>query len=500
MRYRLQTLLAASLLATATAAAQDTLRTSLTYDLAAEAAAGTGDFTAFQLTANRYHTLATRPNTAYVRGALNLEHPFSADLRLSAAVDAIASVHADHRAYLQQCYANLSYDAFFIEAGSRELKPVQRDEQLSVGSFIRGNNAKPIPQVHFGTNDFWTVPLTKQWLQVNFDFGYGKFLDSGYREDGFYAARDVNPIYATGIYFHQKHLYLRTNPEKPIYFTGGIEHAVQFGGTGFSYVDGVLTAKEKRANLKAFTDVLLPKGNNNYVENDVLEDWMYGNHIGVMSVQLSWNIDRSHRLHVYLDDPFEDGSGMRKANGWDGLWGMAYENNQAGRQWIRRIVAEYFQSTNQCGPLHWNPTDHPEPISSQISYQAIGNDNYYNHMFYDSFSHYGMTPGIGLITSPIYNKDGYTAFRDNRIKAWNVGLTGEVGCGLSYLVKGSYQEGWGTYAIPLAEKHHSLDAMVQGTYSRGPWQMSAAYAFDKGNIYGDCSTFNLKISYHGKIL
>ena len=26
------------------------------------------------------------------------------------------------------------------------------------------------------------------------------------------------------------------------------------------------------------------------------------------------------------------------------------------------------------------------------------------------------------------------------------------------------------------------------------------HAFDKGNIYGDCSTFNLKINYHGKIL
>jgi hypothetical protein len=42
--------------------------------------------------------------------------------------------------------------------------------------------------------------------------------------------------------------------------------------------------------------------------------------------------------------------------------------------------------------------------------------------------------------------------------------------------------------------------MVQGIYYLGPWQISAAYAFDKGNIYGDCNTFNLKIGYHGKIL
>jgi len=42
--------------------------------------------------------------------------------------------------------------------------------------------------------------------------------------------------------------------------------------------------------------------------------------------------------------------------------------------------------------------------------------------------------------------------------------------------------------------------MLQGIYTHGPWQISAAYAFDKGNIYGDCNTFNLKIGYHGKIL
>ena len=111
-----------------------------------------------------------------------------------------------------------------------------------------------------------------------------------------------------------------------------------------------------------------------------------------------------------------------------------------------------------------------------------------------------MTPGIALITSPIYNKDGYTSYRDTRVKAWHLGVNGEITDHLSYLVKGSYREGWGTYHQPLAEKHHSFDAMFQGIYQTGPWQFSAAYAFDKGNIYGDCSTFNFKIKFHGKIL
>ena len=76
--------------------------TQVTFDVTAETAVGSGDFTAYQLTANRYHVLSTRPNTAYLRGAVNAEHQLAEDWTLSGAVDLIGSVHADHKAYLQQ--------------------------------------------------------------------------------------------------------------------------------------------------------------------------------------------------------------------------------------------------------------------------------------------------------------------------------------------------------------------------------------------------------------
>lgn len=503
MKYK-YIIFAAGLLCSTIVKAQETTGTHITYDLTTEASVGTGDYTAYQLVTNRHHVLATRSNTAYLRGAINLEHTLSKDFTLFGAVDAIASVHADHKLYLQQCYANLDYQKkFFLEIGSREEKPVLRNDLLSSGSFVKGTNAKPIPQIHFGTNDFWTIPYTKGWMQMNFDFGYGKFLDSDYHEDRYFEAPDINYLYSTGAYYHQKHLYFRTNPTKRIFVTFGIQHVAQFGGTNYIKDDdspGTLIAKNKPANLKAFWNVILPLGDSNYYEDDAWEDWIYGNHIGLMTVQLGWNINEQHQVQVYCDDIFEDGSGIRKSNGWDGLWGLEYNNRGSGRQWIRGLVAEFFQSTNQSGPIHWDGGDYPEPIRSQITDVVVGVDNYYNHGFYEGYVHYGMTPGNALITSPIYNKDGYNVFRDNRIKAWHLGVNGEITDHLSYLIKGSYREGWGTYQIPLAERHHSFNAMVQGLYHSGPWQFSAAYAFDKGNIYGDCSTFNIKIGYHGKIL
>ena len=475
-------------------------QTTVSYDLTAETAVGSGDYTAYQLTTNRHHVLATRPNTAYLRGAVNVAHQWAEDWKLSGAVDAVASVHADHKAYLQQCYVNLSWQDFFIEAGTRELKPVLRNPVLSSGAFTKGNNAKPIPQVHVGTNGFWTVPYTKGWLQINADFGYGKLLDSDYREKQFLREGSGNWHDATGTLYHQKHLYFRSNPEKPFFVTVGIEHVAQFGGTGYSTETGVMVAKKKPANLKAFWKVILPVGDSQYYENDAMEDWVYGNHIGSMTVQLGWNINKDHQVQAWLDNPFEDGSGIRKSNGWDGLWGLEYKNRTEGRQYVRGAVVEYVQTTNQSGPLHWDSGDFPEPIRSQITDLVTGNDNYYNHMFYGAYDHYGMALGNALLAAPIYNKDGYADFRDNRVKAWHLGINGEITDQLSYIVKGSYREGWGTYANPLARKHHSFDAMMQGIYTLGDWQFSAAYAFDNGNIYGDCNTFNIKIGYHGKIL
>ena len=344
--------------------AQDSVQTHITYDLTAETAVGTGDFTAYQLTTNRHHVLATRPNTAYLRGAVNVEHSFNKDWKLSGTIDAIGSLHADHKAYLQQCYANLSWKSFFLEVGSREQQQVVRDDLLSVGSFVKGTNAKPIPQVHIGTNGFWNIPYTKGWIQVNFDFGYGKFQDNSYREKQYFDHQDVCYQYATGAYYHQKHLYIRTNPEKTFFAMVGIEHAAQFGGTNYKNQSGILVAKSKPANFKAFWKVILPLGDSNYFENEALEDWVYGNHVGVMTYQIGWNINKNHQVQAYLDNPFEDGSGIRKGNGWDGLWGLQYSNKTLGRQYVRGAVFEYFQSTNQSGPLHWDSGDYPEPSQS----------------------------------------------------------------------------------------------------------------------------------------
>ena len=55
--------------------AQDSLKTHINYDMTAEVFVGTGDYNAYQLVTNRHHTVSTRSNTAYLRGAINTALP-----------------------------------------------------------------------------------------------------------------------------------------------------------------------------------------------------------------------------------------------------------------------------------------------------------------------------------------------------------------------------------------------------------------------------------------
>ena len=82
MTYRHLFCLVSCLLCSTLSRAQDA-QTTVNYELTAETAVGSGDYTAYQLSTHHYHALATRPNTAYLRGAVNAEYQWTEDWKLS---------------------------------------------------------------------------------------------------------------------------------------------------------------------------------------------------------------------------------------------------------------------------------------------------------------------------------------------------------------------------------------------------------------------------------
>ena len=193
----------------------------------------------------------------------------------------------------------------------------------------------------------------------------------------------------TGAWFHYKRLYLRTNPAKPLSVTIGMQHAAQFGGTQAIYDKGVQTAENKSpVKLKDFWDVFIPRRDGSGSQPGD-QAYYNGNHLGAWDLQVRYRLPQGQQLTFYLQSPWEDGSGIGKLNGWDGVWGLRYQS-ASPIGWLTEASAEYIDFSNMSGPMHWAPGDHP---GTAIPDQATGADDYYNNYFYNGWMNNGM--GLG---------------------------------------------------------------------------------------------------------
>ena len=169
---------------------------------------------------------------------------------------------------------------------------------------------------------------------------------------------------------------------------------------------------------------------------------------------------------------------------------------------IEGAVIEYIDFTNQSGPIHWTPNDHPDtPITSHSS----GADDYYNNYIYNGYQNRGMSIGSPFVKSPLYNQDGYMRYRDNVLRGFHIGLKGYLASEWRYRLLGSYRKAWGTPIIPRAGSVDDFSIMAEVSFTPwgwrscfyGPWTMTAAVAMDRGKLYGNNWGGMLGITYRG---
>ena len=103
------------------------------------------------------------------------------------------------------------------------------------------------------------------------------------------------------------------------------------------------------------------------------ENYYKGSHLGSWDFKADYRMRDGGCISAYFEWPWEDGSGIGRMNGWDGLWGIQY--SFPGKGPVGKAVVEYLDFTNQSGPIHFDPEDNPfNPITGH----AQGGDNYYN--------------------------------------------------------------------------------------------------------------------------
>lgn len=388
---------------------------------------------------------------------------------------------------LQQLYGELKYRSVFLLAGMKERPSAGIvDDSMSSGDLTRSNNARPIPMISAGFNDFVDIPFTNGWVQIDGEIGYGKFFDKGYREETF---NYYSGVFDYNSYYTYKRCHFRSNPDKPLIITFGMQTAGEFGGVGRIYTQGRVTAEENRPfKLGDIFEMFFPQEGSG-------EGYYKGNSLGSWDLKAQYRFIDGSTLAAYFEGPWEDGSGIGRKNGWDGLWGVQY--NFAKRGPVNKMVVEYFDFTNQSGPIHWAPSDN---LGTTIDFNCTGGDNYYNNDFYGPYSNYGLSIGSPFVVSPLYNENGSPSYNHNRARGVHAAVSGDLTPEWSYVVKASYQEAGGSGRNPAPEIIHNTSAMTQVSWTPGiipGLQVKAMLAFDAGKLRRDNVGGMVSISYSG---
>ena len=315
---------------------------------------------------------------------------------------------------------------------------------------------------------------------------YGKMMDSGFKRKEFnYNYGDLSQ----NLCYNYKRCYFRTNPNKNFYITIGMQAAGMFAGSMFKYKDGLIYNRMDRGFKFAdvFQMIFPREGGENYYT---------GSHLGSWDFKADYVLRDGSRLSAYFEWPWEDGSGIGRMNGWDGLWGLQYDFVRKGP--VSRIVVEYLDFTNQSGPLHYAPGDN---AINPVTGQAEGADDYYNNAYYGAYANYGMSIGTPFLISPIYNANGDLSFLHNRARGFHVALEGSPTKLVSFSAKAGYELAGGKGPIPAYRKLHSVSGMLSVKaylFKKIPrLETSVKIAFDQGTLRGNNFGGQLKITYRG---
>lgn len=394
-------------------------------------------------------------------------------------------------AWLQQLYAGVKYRGVFLTAGLKERGSLLVDNGLSSGDLVAGINARPVAQVRIGFIDFQNIPFTRGWVQIEGNVAYGKMCDASYLRNHY---NYYNEHITEGALYTYKRAYFRTNPNKPLSVTVGVQSAGLFGGTTTWYNHGKETASKKNPeNLKAFWEMFIPTKDNG-------DGFVEGSSLGSWDFKARYLISGGHQISGYFQWLWEDGSSMGRRNKWDGLWGIEYLRIPADDEHpaITGAVLEYIDFRDQSGPLHWAPGDAP---GTTITTEATGGDDYYNNTGQNSYSHFGMSMGTPFVLSPIYNTNGLLQFRHTRSRGFHAGARGWLTSSLQWRGMVSYAVAWGNGRDYWPTALHNTSAMAECVWDARcilpGLSGSAALAFDAGSLRGNNWGMLFTVSYSG---
>lgn len=419
------------------------------------------------------HGLSSIHNNTYLRGGIVYSNNIK-QWRLESGLDIAVASGFTSKFVIHQAYADVRYKWFGLFVGSKEIDSPLLNQQLSSGGLTWSGNARPIPQVCIGMPEYvYILPR----IALKAELSYGWFTDNNYQKN----TVGTDFWYTKNIKYHHKSGFLRIGkPQGKWQLYLGLSLDVQFGGQIIDGTDRV----DLGNSIKDYLKVFIPSSGDD--SSPAGEQVAYqGNFMGSEHIRMTYRND-DHSLSAYLENYYDDFSGIGKLNSFDGLWGIEYKTSR--KQAISGFVLEYYQTTHQSGPMHG--------LDESVVEKTGGADDYYNNDWYPGWVHWGMTMANPLIASPIYNKDGDMTFKFNRVKAVHLGLNGHISNEWTYTAKMSYNKTFGTPFKPTSHILENFATFASVEYSplkcKG-WRFNLSVALDMGEIYGDNLGCQLRI-------
>lgn len=454
------------------------------------------------------HGLSSVDNNGYLRAGVFVSDSLGHGWTWASGLDLAGTVGMDAHFFVQQAYADLSWGCLDLSVGSKELTSRLLNPELSSGDLVWSGNARPIPQVRIGIFDYTPV-FSSSWLAIRGEIAYGWWTDANYLETASTAhlpEGEPPRWYTKKIKYHHKEFNLRIGkPAARWELEVAYRLDNQFGGYIMHHPNKTWFPNEMDLGngLKNYWNAFIPgKGDGGGgLEGEKIA--REGNFLGSEMFRLNYK-GNGYRLSAYMQNFFDDFSGMGKLNGFDGLWGLEYASSNP-RSFLKGVLFEYYQTTHQSGSLHGSDAADGEKTG--------GADDYYNNYLYQGWTHWGQGMANPLIPSPAYFSDqivrsiwgvasldspdtGYMGFPYNRVRAFHVGAYGCIAPRWDYRVKCSVSRTWGTPFCPTLEPLDNCSGFVEARYRPSfcrDMQIVSSLSFDSGEIYGDNFGWQLKI-------
>ena len=308
----------------------------------------------------------------------------------------------------------LHWQMIDLTIGAKAMQWGNHDRELSSGGLIFSSNARPMPRITLGIDEYYKVPITGGMIEIKGALSHGWFNDNVYTED---------------IFLHHKFAALRLGGNSPIKFEYELHHMAQWGGN----VAGI---GQQPTGFNNFLRIFAAQGGGGDAhEADQINT--LGNHIVSQQLKITADFKQWH-LGAYWQNISEDGPVRfitNTMNVYDGLWGLSVKRDK--KSLVQGFLYEYLNTTVQSGPYH---------DKDGIVYGGI--DNYFMNGIYNSgWTYFGRMIGTPFVSNVEVN--GQTIF-NNRVQVHHFGMSGAMGK-LNYKALYAHALSLGNYSQPFPD-------------------------------------------------